>query len=164
MLGAPIGIVLLLSRHEGLLRWLVLAVTTLTLLALLMGWRRTTREGVRARLSIGFATGLVGGATGLNGPVMVLFQLSSADGAARSRANTIVFLTLSSLLMLPLLAVQGGVSAQALWIGMLMLPAYGIGTLIGQALFAPALESLYRRAAYGIIGAAIVAGLPVWGA
>jgi hypothetical protein len=37
-----------------------------------------------------------------------------------------------------------------------------VATLTGQRLFTPAREGLYRRLAYGVIGAAVLYGLPVW--
>jgi len=159
---ASAGLYGLANFDVTLVRWLVLAVTTITLLALVAGWRRQTEATTQARLGIGGATGLVGGLTGLMGPIVVLFQLSSSDGAGRSRANTIVFLTVTSILLLPLMALQGVLTVASVWLGLILLPAYGIGTLVGQKLFTPGSEGLYRTVAYGIIAAAIILGLPVW--
>ncbi|WP_147125413.1 sulfite exporter TauE/SafE family protein [Shimia ponticola] len=159
---ASIGLYGLANFDVTLVRWLVLGVTTVTLLALIAGWRRQTDATTPARLGIGAATGLVGGLTGLMGPIVVLFQLSSADGAGRSRANTIVFLTVTSILLLPLMALQGVLTGAAIWLGMILLPAYGLGTVLGQKLFTPGSERVYRTVAYGIIAAAIALGLPIW--
>jgi len=38
---------------------------------------------------------------------------------------------------------------------------YLVATLIGQGLFDPMLETAYRVVAYGVVGLALVAGLPV---
>lgn len=161
-LTASFGLYGLANFDVTLVRWLVLAVTTVTLVALVSGWRRQTEATTGARLAVGGATGLVGGLTGLMGPIVVLFQLSSSDGAGRSRANTIVFLTVTSILLLPLMALQGVLTMAAIWLGLMILPAYGIGTLIGQKLFTPGREGLYRTVAYTMIAAAIVLGLPIW--
>ncbi|MGR3436369.1 MAG: sulfite exporter TauE/SafE family protein [Shimia sp.] len=160
--GMPLGLWALTTWDDTVLRWTVLAVCSVTLLALLLGWRRATRESLPTRLAVGAATGTVGAATGLNGPVLILFQLSSPDSAARSRANTIVFLTSNAILLLPVMALTGALPPQGVWLGLLLLAPYGIGTLIGQALFRPGAEALYRRVAYGVIGAAILLGLPIW--
>ncbi|MEM6727107.1 MAG: sulfite exporter TauE/SafE family protein [Pseudomonadota bacterium] len=162
LLGIPLGLWALATLDAELIRWAVLSVVGFTLVVLLLGWRRTARERLSSRLAIGVTTGAVGGATGLNGPVLVLFQLSSSDGAARSRANTLCFLTLSSLLMLPAMALGGLLAREALALGALMLIPYGVGSLMGQALFDPAREVLYRRVAYAIIAVALIAGLPIW--
>ncbi|MBM7066691.1 sulfite exporter TauE/SafE family protein [Actibacterium sp. 188UL27-1] len=160
--GMPIGLQVLTADHGELVRWIILAVTAGTLLALVAGWRRTTRGTLTARVGVGFSTGIVGAATGLLGPIMVLFQLSSPDGAGRSRANAILFLTFGTMLLLPVMWMSGALPSTALWLGALLLAPYGAGTLVGQALFDPARDGLYRMVAYVVIAAAIVAGLPVW--
>ncbi|MEM6478148.1 MAG: sulfite exporter TauE/SafE family protein [Pseudomonadota bacterium] len=162
LIGMPLGLWALVTLEGTLIRLVVLAVAAMTLIVLLLGWRRKTKEALGPRLAIGAATGAVGGATGLNGPVMILFQLSSKDGAERSRANTICFLTLNSMLMVPVMALTGVLPASAIPLGIIMLLPYGLGGLCGQALFDPNREGLYRRVAYCIIAAALVAGLPVW--
>jgi uncharacterized membrane protein YfcA len=161
-LSASLGLWLLRSLDVTLMRWAVLAVTAVTLLALIAGWRTTTAPTLAARGAIGAASGLVGGATGLMGPVMVLFQLASPDGVGRARANAIVFLTVTSLLLLPLMALQGMLSAAAVALGALLLVPYGLGARLGQAVFDPAREAQYRGVAFALIAAAIVTGLPVW--
>lgn len=108
------------------------------------------------------ATGFVGGATGLLGPVLILFQLAGQDSIARSRATILVFLTITSTLLLPLMALQGALRPSAIPLGFLMFLPYGLGTKLGQALFDPAREGDYRTVSYLIIAAAILLGLPVW--
>jgi hypothetical protein len=39
---------------------------------------------------------------------------------------------------------------------------YFLTALIGQALFDPRHERLYRWAAYAVIGLAVLSGLPLW--
>ncbi|WP_292287321.1 TSUP family transporter [Marivita sp.] len=79
-----------------------------------------------------------------------------------TRATTVVFLTATSLLMLPLMALQGILTAPAVALGCVLLVPYGAGALIGQALFRPRRERFYRVAAYAIISAATLAGVPLW--
>jgi hypothetical protein len=43
-----------------------------------------------------------------------------------------------------------------------MMVPYGMGTMAEQEVFREERARLYRGAAYGIIAAAIVMGLPVW--
>ena len=159
----PIGLWILRTNDVTVMRWAVLAVTAITLLALISGWRYTTAPTRSARLGVAAATGLVGGATGLVGPIMVLFQLSGQDSVERSRANTVVFLTLSSLLTLPLMVFQGMLTPQAFVLGLLLLVPYGVAARIGQALFSPSAQGLYRKVAYAIIGSSIMMGLPIFG-
>lgn len=161
-LGAVVGIYVLKTADLTVLRWAVIAVTSVTLAALVSGWRYETQPTPVWRGAIGAATGVVGGATGLLGPVMVLFQLASRDSVARGRATTAVFLTSTTLLMLPIMAMQGILPVNALVLGLVLLPPYGVGCWIGARLFRPDYESLYRALAYVMIGTAILIGLPVW--
>jgi len=39
---------------------------------------------------------------------------------------------------------------------------YFFTTLIGQSMFDPRHERLYRWASYGVIAAAVLTGLPIW--
>ena len=49
-----------------------------------------------------------------------------------------------------------------LWLALAAGPAYGAGLWVGSALFGVASESTFRRAAYGLILAAAVLGMPLW--
>lgn len=162
-LALPTGIAVLKANDVTTMRWAVLAVTTITLLALMLGWRYHAAPTRAARISVAAATGFVGGATGLVGPIMVLFQLSGSEGVARARANTLVFLTLTGLLTVPLMALQGLLTPEAVVLGLCLIVPYGVASRIGQALFDPGRQVLYRRVAYAIIAAAIVMGLPIYG-
>lgn len=157
----PLGLWLLTAVPEAPLRWAMCGVVALTLAALLAGWRVEAEPSRAARLAVGAGTGLLGGATGLTGPIVVLFHLARGEGAERARAGTILFLTLLSLVMAGALAARGLFTAPTLWLAALLAPLYAGGTAAGQAFFDPAREALYRRAALGLIGLAVLAGLPV---
>lgn len=162
LLAAPLGIGLLASLPEDAVRWAVSVTVAITLAALLLGWRYTTPPGLGATAAVGAAAGALGGATALNGPIAILFRLGGQDSADRTRANMLVFLTLNSILVTPIMALQGVMTWTAFWLGMVLLVPYGAGTLIGQALFRPDREGIYRTMAYGLIGFAAVLGLPIW--
>ena len=163
MAGFPLGVWALGAWDGASIRLAVSGVVLVTLAALVSGWRMKTRPGTAARIGVGAATGIVGGATGLTGPVVILFNLGSGAPAAVTRANTLVFLTLSSLRLLPHLWLQGLLRPEALWLGLLLMVPYALGNRIGQALFDPSAEAVYRRVSYAIIAASALAGLPIWG-
>lgn len=162
MAGFPFGIWALRTWDETVIRWLVSGVVLVTLAALVAGWRMKTAPTTGARIGVGAATGVIGGATGLTGPVVILFNLGAGAPALVTRANTLVFLTLSSVLLLPQLWLQGLLRVEALWLGLVLVAPYALGNRLGQALFDPGREGLYRWVAYAIIAAAAVAGLPIW--
>ena len=161
-LSASVGIYVLSITDVTIIRWCVVAICATTLIALIAGWRYSITPSTVTRAGIGTAAGFVGGVSGLTGPIMVLFQLAGGDNPATTRATTIVFLTITSLLMLPLLAFQGLLTGSTLVLGGFLLLPYGVGTYLGQAMFTPGRERFYRTVAYVIIGAATVAGLPIW--
>lgn len=162
VLGAPLGIYVLRTSDVTHIRWAVLIIAAITLAALMSGWRQKISGMRSTQAAIGAATGFVGGATGLLGPVMLLFQLSGSDPVARVRANSLVFLTISSLLLLPNMAMQGMLTSQAIVLGLILLVPYGIGAKLGQAVFIPRFQVFYRNIAYSIIALAILLGLPIW--
>lgn len=168
MLGAavalePLGVWFLRTSDPTVLRWAVSAVVIATLVALLSGWRYSRKPGVPAWLSVGAGVGFMGGSVGLNGPLLVLFQLGGPDEVARTRANTIIVLSLSSFALLPVMALQGAITRQTLVLGLILLPTYALGGYLGRRLFNPSRVGLYRGTAYAIIALAGLMGLPIWG-
>jgi uncharacterized membrane protein YfcA len=159
---APLGVWILTWADETALRWGVAAVATCTLAALVSGWRFRGRLGWPGLGAIGSVAGVLGGTTGLAGPPVILFYLAGPSGAAKVRANTILFLAALDIGILVNLLARGlvGWSDGALAV-VLTLP-YGIGLVAGQAAFRPDAERLFRGVAYGVIALAIVSGLPLF--
>ncbi len=164
VLFTPLGVLALRFAPTDAIRLAIGVLTLLTLATLLAGWRVPVGAGIRARLGIGALAGITGGSTGLNGPPVILFNLATeGQPVAMTRGNLAVFLTLSSLTFLPQLWLQGLLPAEAVWLGVLLLVPYAIGTGIGTALFRPEWAWFYRRFAYALIGVAGLAALPIWG-
>ncbi|MBV1868639.1 MAG: sulfite exporter TauE/SafE family protein [Marinosulfonomonas sp.] len=156
------GIYVLRTLDVILLRWLIAIVSGITLAAIMLGWRRSLTPSRRTLLTVGGSVGLIGGATGMLGPLIILFSLAGKDTVTVARANTISFLTTLGFSMIPLLALQGIVTMQTLWLGIVIVPTYILATFIGKSLFHPGREWLLRKLGYGMIGAAMIAGLPLW--
>lgn len=162
LVTTPLGVYGLAVLPVETVRTIVACVVLITLVALVLGWRMQTAASTPARLAIGGASGVLGGMTGLNGPIVILFQLAGSDGARRSRANLIVFLTVTSISFLPQLWAQGLLTPAALWLGVVLMPVYAVTTWLGKQLFSPAREPFYRSIAYVIIGLAGLMALPIW--
>lgn len=158
----PLGIALLRLAPEVTIRTMVCILTLVTLAALLAGWKVPLRGGMALRAGVGALSGITGGSTGLNGPPVILFNLGSDQPVAVTRGNLACFLTFNSLLMMPMLWIQGLVDGRAAWLGALLLLPYALGTWSGARLFRPEAAGLYKGAAYMLIGAAGVMGLPIW--
>ncbi|MEM6467913.1 MAG: sulfite exporter TauE/SafE family protein, partial [Pseudomonadota bacterium] len=113
-------------------------------------------------LGIGAAAGVIGGMTGLTGPVVILFYLAGQAVAQSVRANTILFLAALDVVLIANLVWQGAVTLDLLMLAGLLAIPYATTTLLGQRLFHPDYEKTYRNVAYAVIGLAVVSGLPVW--
>jgi uncharacterized membrane protein YfcA len=163
VLSTPLGVLVLRLAPEEVLRTIVAVLTLATLVALMAGWRVPVGAGLRTRAAVGALSGVTGGATGLNGPPVILFNLGTeGQPVAVTRANLAVFLTFSSVLILPQLWLQGVLPPRGLGIGAVLFVPYAIGTWAGTRVFNPSRAGLYRRIAYALIGTAGLAALPVW--
>ncbi|MDG4649154.1 sulfite exporter TauE/SafE family protein [Roseibacterium sp. SDUM158017] len=159
----PLGVAALRLAPETAIRTAISLVTLGTLAALVAGFRLPVGAGAGPKLVVGALAGLTGGSTGLNGPPVILFNLGAGgQPVAVTRGNLAVFLTLTSLSFVPQLWLQGLLMPFALWLGLVLLVPYAAGTWAGARLFRPERAGFYRRFAYGLIGAAGLAALPIW--
>ena len=160
-LTVPLGVWVLSHLDALAIRWVVSATVALTVGAVITGWRWHGRLGWPGRFSIGAGAGLVGGMTGLTGPVVIIFYLANARSAASVRANMIIFLAALNVVLVANLALFGQMRPPAIWIAIVMTPPYLATTLIGQALFDPRHEKAYRFVAYSVVVLALISGLPI---
>jgi hypothetical protein len=162
ILTAPIGVWLLTLIEREVLRWAVSLAAGLTLAALVTGWRYHGKVRGVGLAGVGGAAGVLGGTTGLTGPPVILFYLASTRPAAIMRANTILFLALLDLGIVANMAVRGLIDWAVIPLTAALALPYGAGITVGQGLFRPDLEGLYRRIAYLVIAVAILTGLPLF--
>lgn len=157
----PLGLWLLSLMDMITLRWVATAIIALTLAAVVTGWRWHGQLRWPGRMAIGGAAGVIGGMTGLTGPMVIIFYLANARSADAVRANTILFLASLDVVLVLNLLLRGAVTGSSLWIAVLLMLPYLFTTLIGQRLFDPGRETAYRWAAYGVVALAVITGLPV---
>lgn len=160
--GAPLGVALLRLLDATSLRWGVAAVASLTLAALVSGWRYRRRVGRAGLLTIGGLSGVLGGSTGLAGPPVILFYLAGQAGVAAVRANVILFLAAIDVLITANLVLSGLVDGVSFWLALALVAPYAAGLAAGQALFRPERERAFRGLAYVVIAASILSGLPLF--
>ena len=162
VITVPPGLYLLTLFDATAIRWIVAAVAGSTLAALVSGRRFDGRVGPKGLLAIGAAAGLIGGLTGITGPVVIMFYLAGRSAVQTVRANTILFLSALDFAILGNLLFTGSVGLYELALAVTLAIPYFVTSLIGQSLFDPKFERLYRWAAYAVIGLAVLSGLPVW--
>ncbi len=162
LVTVPLGLALLDVLDAITVRWVVAAIATVLLGALVSGWRHARAISRPELALIGAAAGVVGGLTGLTGPVVILFYLSGQAAVQSVRANTILFLAALDVALLGNLLLRGEVTLTLLALAFMLAIPYGMMTVLGQAMFDPRHERIYRRAAYGVIALAVLSGLPLW--
>ncbi len=158
----PLGLMVMEALDAVAVRWIVAIFAGATLIALISGWHFKRTITLPMVLAIGAAAGFLGGMTGLTGPVVVLFYLAGGRAAQTVRANTILFLGALDLVIAANLLLRGFADISILWLGAVMAVPYFLSMVAGQAMFHPAHERLYRRAAMAVIALAVVTGLPIW--
>ena len=162
LLTVPLGLWLMARVDPTLIRWCVAVIALVTLAALMSGWRFSGRISRPRVAGIGAAAGGIGGLTGLTGPAVILFYLAGQSAARTVRANTILFLAALDVVIVANLVLRGAVDAGLIALALVLAIPYVITSLIGQALFDPRHERLYRLVAYAVIALAVLSGLPIW--
>ncbi|WP_354545560.1 sulfite exporter TauE/SafE family protein [Roseovarius sp. MBR-78] len=162
LLTVPLGLWLMTRLDPVLIRWCVAVIAIVTLAALISGWRFSGRVSRPQLAGIGALAGGIGGMTGLTGPAVILFYLAGQSAAQAVRANTILFLAALDVVIVVNLLVQGAVDWALVALALVLAVPYVMTSLIGQGLFDPRHERLYRWVAYAVIALAVLSGLPIW--
>ncbi len=160
-IGLPLGVALLGLIAPEVFRWGI-SLVALGLLVLLAGGMRYDGALTPAIVrGIGAAAGVLGGVAGMAGPPVILFYMASSVPVATIRANVLLFLVASDVVMLGVLWLFGHLAFGMLGLGLLLALPYLLGNVVGAALFRPDRAALYRGVGYGLIALSAVSGLPV---
>jgi len=159
----PLGLWLASGLPVGVFRW-SLSFLALGMLALIVaGWRWHGPVGPALGYGTGALSGFLGGASGLAGPPAILLNVASDRPAYVIRANLMSYLVLFGCLLVALFLLTGAAGWADLALAAVLAIPFAAASLLGARLFDPARESFYRGAAYLIIAASALAGLPLWG-
>ena len=161
-IGIPIGVYALTLLEPEAFRWLISVVAMVTLLVLASGWRYQGEMTPALGAITGFISGVMGGFVGLAGPPVILLYLSGRKAVVEIRAVILLYLFTTDLVVMLTFWLRDLITLEAFLIGVLLVPSYMIGGLIGQKLFEPTREKMFRGLAYGIILLAAITGLPVF--
>ena len=162
IIGLPIGVYFLTQIDPTLFRWLVSIVTFLMLIFLARGWRYKNPLNHFMLVFIGSVGGFMSGIVALPGPPVILTYMSSLRPASLIRGNTMLYLFFVDIFMFAIFLLKGLLALLPFVIGLFLAIPYTLGGLLGQSLFNPQKELLYRRIAYGLIAISALMGLPVW--
>lgn len=160
--GLPLGLAALFIADPAHFRWGVSLIALATVAALAAGWRWTGPRGRGTTLAAGFLSGIVGGATALPGPPVILYYLAGPLPVAQVRANLTMFLLTVDLALSAVLALSGQLSWALATVSLMLLVPFSLANGLGSALFRPGRAGLYKALAWVLIAASAIAGLPFW--
>ena len=162
LVGLPIGLALLFSVAPEVFRYIVSIVSLILLVILIAGVRYQGPMSPTVVTGAGVFGGMLGGASGIPGPPVILLYMASGLPAAVVRATTTLYLLGFDIVLMGMMLVMGRIELAPLWIGVLLAAPNALGNLAGAAIFKPGYEGLYRGVAYAIIAASGLSGLPIW--
>lgn len=143
--GLVVGGIILREANPAVIQLgvgVLVLISALTLIArpILIG-----RDSLWASSLVGFLTGILGNAAGLLAPAVVVYFTGRQFPRDVFRATTLMLFLIVELVGLPVLAVQGAVSATDLQLGLLLLPVAVAGRLIGVSLVRRVSQPAFRR-------------------
>ena len=153
----PIGSLLLFALEPNLIRriigWLIVGASIL----ILSGWRYRGPQGAGASATTGVISGLINGFVGLGGPPLVIYMLALKQSAAVQRANTLVFMAITSVLVLGSTFVGGGVTLENSFLGVLTAPFQIAGGWLGARLFLKLPAELFKK--FSLVALIVLGGI-----
>jgi uncharacterized membrane protein YfcA len=158
--AVPLGVWALVTVDPAMIRRVIGLVVLVWAGAMLWGVRYTGRLSSGATLGIGAASGALMGATGLGGPPVLIYLLSTPARAESNRANIIVFFAIVSVYLIGAFAVGGIYVEETWWRALLMAPIFLGSAWIGANLFDKSSDATYRRVALvflAVVGLATLA-------
>jgi len=152
VVAIPLGTAAMIWLDPEALRRLIGGVVISVALLMLSGWRYSGRRTLTKNVAVGGACGMMQGMTGIGGPPVIFYLLSSGDRpVAENRAGFIALFAAMQLSGVPSVWFGGLLTWDAFWISLILAPVYTLATGVGSRLFDPSREKLYRRVTLGFL-------------
>lgn len=161
LVGLPLGVAVLVSLQVEMFRYSVSAITLVMVAVLALGLRFKARVSNLLVFGAGGLGGFLAGSVGLPGPPVILLYLARPLSTAAIRATLFCFMALADALLLAALGVIGLLEFEPLLAGVVVAVPFFAAMGAGAAMFSPERASTYRAAAYAIVAASAVIGLPL---
>jgi uncharacterized protein len=158
--GVPLGTWLLTSIDPMVIRWAIVILAALMLTLLISGWRYHGKPTTTMTVTVGGLAGLSGGAAQIGGPPVVAYWLGGTVAATTVRANILLYFAISTVITVVAYLTAGLLTTSIFVLAVVAAPAYGLELLVGSRLFGFASETMFRRACYALIAAAVVLAIP----
>ncbi|MEX1108941.1 MAG: sulfite exporter TauE/SafE family protein [Dongiaceae bacterium] len=153
--GLPIGVLALANLSADVMRAIIGLIVLIAVFLLWRGFRFAAPPPRRARLGLGFLSGMINGATAMGGPPVIIYYLALPGEVAIGRASILVFFFFLSIATTTSAGIAGLLTPRVLVWAALMLPCFFIGSWLGDRGFDKTGAGTYRRIA--MIALALVA-------
>jgi uncharacterized membrane protein YfcA len=160
-LALPLGVSILIHVDPETLRTGISCAILVLVAVIGSGWRYSKAPSLPLTAAVGAASGLMGGATGMSGPPVILFWLGGQNEAVLVRANINVFFGLMAVTSMIAFWIGGLYDLRVIVITLAMAPIYGGAVWLGARGFRHASDTGYRRFALALITAIAVTSLMI---
>ncbi len=157
----PAGVLFLKSGNPILLRWFITISILAAVAVLWSGWRYSGPRSKGVSVAVGGLGGFMGSAAQLPGPPAIIYWLAGALAASTVRANMIIYLFLTDIVVAGGYFLGGIFTFEAVMRGLVAAPFYLVGILIGSKLFGKTSDATYKTIAFVIILISAITSMPV---
>lgn len=161
-LTVPLGVWILSNSDPILLRWAFAVVVGVMLVVLATGWRYKGEPRPPVSFGLGMTAGVASGSTGMAGPFVIGYWLSSTAEAAVIRANIMVYYALAATIVDIVFFYQGLFTWDVVVYALIAWPLYSLGLAVGARVFKSSSDANYRNAAYLLIALSAILSLPLF--
>ncbi|WP_238364572.1 sulfite exporter TauE/SafE family protein [Mesobacterium pallidum] len=158
----PVGVALLAVLEPEVIRYVISVLALVLTVLLVSGFRYRGPMTRPLVIGTGAVGGITGGVAGIPGPPVILLYMASGKPAQVVRANNLVYLFVFDIFFMGLVAWRGWMELVPVVLGLVVVLPNLLGNMAGAAMFRPERERVYRWAAYGMIAASALSGLPLW--
>ncbi len=144
LLGAPLGVLILLFVPEAYLRMVIGALIMAASYVLLRGFTLRARPGKAAQVGTGVVCGFMHGAAAMSGPPAVFMLLASQTDPDRARATLFALYALVAWVAIISMRLAGAIDLRNLALGLCLLPLMFAGFEVGKALYHRLQPTLFR--------------------
>lgn len=161
ILGAPLGMYALAMLSASTMRGVIGVITLLAVAAMALRPSEPLAHEQRALFGAGFLSGILGGASGLSGPPVVLLGLRQRWSHEGFRATLLCYFFLLHTLISATFGNVGLLTVDTLELSLRALPGIVAGYAVGMWLKGRVDAGMYRRLAIGLVAMGGVLALAV---
>ena len=156
----PLGTLALVQLDPGIMKIVVSGVVLAMVLLLYQGWAFRRKANLPVVMGAGGLTGLIQGATGAAGPMVVAVAMAIPGAPEKQRANVIGAITFLSLFPALPLWYHGLFTREVVIASLAITPLYMVTTWIGTRYFSGKGHKIYRNAT--LVALTIISLVTLW--